>query len=38
MMGMMGREQRDNAADVATRPSAETGTVQTSGKGGAACH
>lgn len=38
MMGMMGREQRDHAAHVATRPSAEIGTVETSGKGGAACH
>jgi len=38
MMRMMGRGQHDHAADAAARPSVETGTVQTIGKGGAAGH
>jgi hypothetical protein len=38
MMGIMGRGQHDHAADAAARPSGETGTVQTTGQGGAACH
>ncbi len=38
MMGMMGRKQHDQAPDAANRPGAETGAVQSSGKGGAACH
>lgn len=38
MMGMMGRQQHDQASDATNRPGAETSAVQTTGKGGAACH
>lgn len=38
MMGLMGRQHHDQAADAANRPGTETGAVQTTGKGGAACH
>ncbi len=38
MMGLMGRKQHDPTSDTADRPGAETGAVQSSGKGGAACH
>ncbi len=38
MMGLMGRGRHDQAATAASRPSAETTAVQTTGKGEAACH
>jgi len=38
MMGLMGRGQHDHAADAATGPSAGAAAVQTTDKGGAACH
>jgi len=38
MMGLMGRHQHGQAPDATVRPGDETGAVQTTGKGGAACH
>jgi len=38
MMGLMGRQQRGQESDAAVRPGADTSAVQTTGKGGAACH
>ena len=38
MMGLMGRGQQDHTADAATGPSAGAAAVQTTDKGGAACH
>ena len=38
MMGMMGRHQHDQASDATFGPGTETDAVQTTGKGGAACH
>ena len=38
MMGLMGRKQHDQVSDTANRQAAETSAVQSSGKGGAACH
>jgi hypothetical protein len=38
MMSLMGRQQHGQASDVTVRPGAETGAMQTTGKGDAACH
>jgi len=37
-MGLMGRGQHDHTADAATGPSVGAAAVQTTDKGGAACH
>ena len=38
MMGLMGRRQHGRTSDATVRPGAETDAVQTTDKGGAACH
>jgi len=38
MMGLMGRGQHDHAADTTVQPGAAANAVQTTDKGGAACH
>jgi len=38
MMGLMGRQKHGQESDATIRPGAETSAVQTTDKGGAACH